>query len=1104
MVFTPVNLGQNTQQPQQQKKKSSFAPGIIPRIQPPTPKGNATPFGTSIVAKPFNALSNVGVGIGSALGKGAISTAQLPFNIGTFVGKKTGMNTRGTEAIVGGLEKVKQGIYQKPFEAQLATGSGKTGNVVGNVIPYFAGAGAVNSATKSLPLLQRIATRTVGDVAISQTQTGGDFKTGAATAIPSLVGNALFPGGSKVTGALSTIGRSTATGYTSDVASGMAGYRGEDRAGGKAFIPGVGTALGAAFGTAMATPQIRTNLNVRSQNKSIEKNVKGLDKLQKSYSSLDKKIMSADRAGVDVKKVLAESDLLSNTVDKNGTINTKDSVSRFDDMLKPWESKVGDALEQEGKRVTLAELERKVIDTINKGKLVGNLKEQAKSRAIAEIQALAPEADDFGAVPLKLVHDLKVQTNQLNAKSYLDPEKNQIGKTIGRGLKEFVEESTDAIDAKQYNEELRKMYAVREVLEGLNGKKVQGGRLGKYFAQTVGAVAGSSVGGPIGAVIGAEAGGALRGVQMSRSFGTKGTAIQPSERLKNALYSKNVGPRQMNQTTTTANAKNDISSTILPKSKNTTSPKKVTPEKSLPEVKKEILDTQNDIAMNESVLNEFPYSSAKTLMKFYQGGDKSLAELNYSNLGKGSKSADLDSMVTELGFKDLDEAEDAITQYIKLRDSIANNKKYLQNLRKEARRGEDVATYDTPAYYSKEVWNGESGKTPLAPLMGAGAGSTAGFEKDETGKLRYNVVKGTAGAFAGAMIAKGAQNGSAGLSIKDVSSKKDFIDDIFRKEARDIPLTKSDMQKVSDVLQDFFGDGNVPTTKRAMLNKLEDIKKQLDDQPIQDAFNAKMIKIPGSRTIPAPGELSPAQMEAQAKAWKANQPLPILSKPNIKTSVQEAKLMQEAKKYKMTINIQDKNDLDYLRRIFSNDQIDEIKNGKKVNWRGESYEDIAKINIISENPKTIEQQLEGKIKDIKLKSDTFYHGTNADNARGIMQVGFKKGSDLPEDNFRGGGYGKKQNSISFAETPKEASIFSTLSKNGEIVEAKLKPNAKVVSIEGIEDSTDLDDYIEYLIKEKIDAVYIGGGEKELAVINPKVVIPTKSQLTDIWNKSHGK
>lgn len=229
-------------------------------------------------------------------------------------------------------------------------------------------------------------------------------------------------------------------------------------------------------------------------------------------------------------------------------------------------------------------------------------------------------------------------------------------------------------------------------------------------------------------------------------------------------------------------------------------------------------------------------------------------------------------------------------------------------------------------------------------------------------------------------------------------------------------------------------------------------------------------------------------------------------KVDIKQIPTQSPLSPESKstKYKTTVNIQDKNDLNYLRQILGDDRVKDIQAGKMTDWRGTPYEDIARVNIISKTPQTIEQQLAGKITDVKLKSDTFYHGTSSENAKGILTSGFKKGSELPEDIFRGGGYGKIQNSISFAETPKEASIFSTLTKNGEIIEAKLKPNSKVVSIKGIEDANDLDEFIPYLIKQKVDAVYIGGGEKELVVINNKAITPVKSVSPESVSKTQVK
>lgn len=266
----------------------------------------------------------------------------------------------------------------------------------------------------------------------------------------------------------------------------------------------------------------------------------------------------------------------------------------------------------------------------------------------------------------------------------------------------------------------------------------------------------------------------------------------------------------------------------------------------------------------------------------------------------------------------------------------------------------------------------------------------------------------------------------------------------------------------------------------------------------EQSLPAKVLKQIKSSTIPG-SERTSAILQALEEVQTT--PKVVKQALKIKRTDPLDALKVEARKYKTTVNLQDKNDLEYLERIFSKSTIEDILSGQKTNWRGESYEDLARVNFISETPKTIEQQLAGKIKDYKPASDTFYHGTSADSARKIMGEGFKSGTELPKDAYRGGGYGKIQEGVSFAETPKEAGIFSTLTRDGEIVEAKLKKGAKVVTIDGIEDAVDLADYTKYLKKQGIDAVYIGGGEKELVVLNTKAVTPVKSQLTDLYNQA---
>lgn len=199
------------------------------------------------------------------------------------------------------------------------------------------------------------------------------------------------------------------------------------------------------------------------------------------------------------------------------------------------------------------------------------------------------------------------------------------------------------------------------------------------------------------------------------------------------------------------------------------------------------------------------------------------------------------------------------------------------------------------------------------------------------------------------------------------------------------------------------------------------------------------------------------------------------------------------KKYNKTFNIQDRNDLEYLKRILWEEKLEDLKNGNKFynTWRWTTYEEIVKWNIISKKPQSIQQELAWKVKDYIPKSKTFYHWTSLENSNNILKTWYKAWSELPSETFRGGWYGKMQSSISFAETPKEANIFASLTKNGKIIESKLKDNAKVVTIDWIEDAIDLEDYIPYLKKNSIDAVYIWGWEKELVVINPKSITPVR-------------
>lgn len=122
-------------------------------------------------------------------------------------------------------------------------------------------------------------------------------------------------------------------------------------------------------------------------------------------------------------------------------------------------------------------------------------------------------------------------------------------------------------------------------------------------------------------------------------------------------------------------------------------------------------------------------------------------------------------------------------------------------------------------------------------------------------------------------------------------------------------------------------------------------------------------------------------------------------------------------------------------------------------------------------------------------SRTLYHGTALPSAEEILRKGFVSGADLPENAYRGGGYGKSQSTISFSLDPEKAKVFGEHGgkNSGAIIEATVKPDAKIIRMRGIEDATDLEKYMPDLKKDGIDGVFIGGGESELVIVNPKVI-----------------
>lgn len=297
----------------------------------------------------------------------------------------------------------------------------------------------------------------------------------------------------------------------------------KDAALGSAFgaVLGAGVPLVGAAGSKLLTkgsPEAALPKAARKAQKAASKDAVELKKITRKTPALQKYVDRAKKQDFDVEQAIAETDLVANSVDENGLINTVQeggAVDRVNAFLEPLEGRVGEALEQEGRKISISQLRGDLMKAVKDSGAEGAALTRATNAVEEELKGLAVRADANGLVPLSTVHKAKMyKYRNIN---YLDPSAARLDKSIARRMKEIVEKNTDSIDVKAYNEELSKFYTMLGYLEKLNNKRVEGGRLGKYFAQAVGAVAGSSFG-PFGAIAGSELGGLLRGKAMKSIF----------------------------------------------------------------------------------------------------------------------------------------------------------------------------------------------------------------------------------------------------------------------------------------------------------------------------------------------------------------------------------------------------------------------------------------------------------------------------------------------------------------------------------------------------------------------------------------------------------
>jgi len=271
------------------------------------------------------------------------------------------------------------------------------------------------------------------------------------------------------------------------------------------------------------TTQRAVQQNIESSNKVANE----IANIESNYSKLRKQNEFSKDANASRQRI-ANTDVLVGAVDDTGTIRTIEPGGAVDQYSKLFidgsESVVRDNLVRLKETVNLDQIKRDLISEIYDTGFEGSDLITALNGVKKELAGLKLRADEFGNIPLEVVHDAKINsTKHINFST--PPEVATYRKAVARSYKKLVEDNS-SFNVSEVNGELSPYYEDLNRLKSLDGKKVKGGKLGRYTAKIAGNIAGGLAGLPLGpagpavtAVVGGELASHLVGRQMTSTFG---------------------------------------------------------------------------------------------------------------------------------------------------------------------------------------------------------------------------------------------------------------------------------------------------------------------------------------------------------------------------------------------------------------------------------------------------------------------------------------------------------------------------------------------------------------------------------------------------------
>lgn len=366
------------------------------------------------------------------------------------------------------------------------------------------------------------------------------------------------------------VAKGAGTGYAFDVTQGLQGQRGQDRTGIKAVIPGMGTVIGAAFPLlAHGTQSVKNAADVELKNKNIvDKRSQEIFNIENNYAGTRKNMAYSTDANAASRSRVASTDVLASAIDENGLIRTKGpggAAEKYRQMtIDGTEGVVRRDLEREGASIDAKTVASKMRSNIEASSLRGEAKTAALDSVDKEVAGLKRNPD--GKIDLTELHDAKInQTNGINYAT--EPHVKTKSKAIASAYKTLIEDHS-SLPVKEVNGEIGKYLKDIDLIESLDGKRVKGGKLGKYFAHIsgniVGGIAGGAIGGPagsaVGTVVGGELGSRIKGSILKNTLSGETGRVAPKSPILEEAVTRSKSPRLMLEAPKPGSPRSSVSS----------------------------------------------------------------------------------------------------------------------------------------------------------------------------------------------------------------------------------------------------------------------------------------------------------------------------------------------------------------------------------------------------------------------------------------------------------------------------------------------------------------------------------------------------------------